>query len=670
MSLKLANLIYFLGSMVWSLSTFIVLLPDVKHYFYSKCVWKFNFNACDRFFGIEGAYRFTTSIVMFYIFLAVTTINCHSKIASRVHHSFWFFKVVLFALTNLVAFSIPFSRFLLEKLYEIFLYYTGFFMVAMFVLAVDSAHAFKLFWLRKARESMETPTCYLCTWLFILHLLTSFLFAISLDVLLTFVFFNNIQNCINTLLFAGINVCLCLICFCLSYFPTLQERHSSSHIIFASMFTIVTYVTWLALSDPENEFCNMYGTIFTGSILESAISFRSLISMAILFPPLCFLCFKGDTPSYIRSLISNANSTAESLHIYSSFHWTMAGASCHVIMSVTNYYEPVYTVLKPVSSTDKSMRTSVIYFEGYNRNRFIMLCIVSSFLPLLYGCLLTIRIIRDCLTQSRLKENENASKSKLDETTEEFIHVEVTREEALDLLKKGSNLHGLEQTEKSFEYLLLQCFYISSIKISFWLFPRNISQTYFNGRNGSNACTIISLIIGRFFSRSDIPYQNRGYLEDTWMNLFYASIKEGNILYDSIVEELGVLDLSIEEVNERLGTKLNILTVMPSLAVSFESDVKTATILYQLRQLVFLKRKQVVLFIHKRRTSSFLIYDDGNVIYTDSHAFGENGSLMIASTEHKLDNLVYFLKDTLGSNNNKLATLTAVVYEDRRRIGK
>merc|ERR1712224_230400 len=124
-----------------------------------------------------------------------------------------------------------------------------------------------------------------------------------------------------------------------------------------------------------------------------------------------------------------------------------------------------------------------------------------------------------------------------------------------------------------------------------------------------------------------VPVQQSGYLHDSWLNLFYSSIEEGNTLYDGLVKDLGVLDLSIEEVSDRLGSsRLNVESISPSLPVSFSDSVETATVLYQLRQVQMRKQKQVVLFIHRARTSAFLICADGTVLYADSHPFGDDGS--------------------------------------------
>ena len=110
--------------------------------------------------------------------------------------------------------------------------------------------------------------------------------------------------------------------------------------------------------------------------------------------------------------------------------------------------------------------------------------------------------------------------------------------------------------------------------------------------------------------------------------------------------------------------------VNASLPVSFDADIETVTIYYQLKELLMQHKKNVCLFIHKKRTASFLIYETGEVIYADSHAFGENGALLISADINTLSSLLEFLKLILGNDENRLATLTVIQYERRHANNK
>ena len=435
----------------------------------------------------------------------------------------------------------------------------------------------------------------------------------------------------------------------------------------------------------------MYGTIFTGSILESSTSFRSLASLTLTLPVLLVLCFKDSSPkSFVQSLIfeKSGNSIWWQCCDYFLFHIAMATASCFVLMSVTNFYEPVHSVVETSGTFKRGIKTSVVYFEGYNRFRFLMMCILSVLLPTCYLCILAFRVVVS-VYENWLKQREERLRERADESEEnggddndndkthstmksdEFLYIPISFADALKQLKSLrpdiTDKH-FQNADGDLRFILLQCFYVEGLNLTYWHFPRYISQTYFKGRNGSNACTVISMIIGRFFARSDLIYQNNGYLSSDWLNLFYTSIEDGNGFYDTLIKELGVLDLSIEEVQERIGPNLNVLHVFPSLPVSFEDEVETVTIYYQLKQLLQQRQRIVCLFIYKKRTSSFLIYQDGGIVYADSHAFGQNGALMMSAQEEDLQSFLDFLKELLSGNTmmNQLGTLTVIEYEQRK----
>ena len=679
---KTIYVLYLILTMSWSGITFTVLLPDVKNVLYSKCVWRFNFSVCNRFLGIEGAYRCILSIMLFYLTLSLVTINFHGNEMLWYVQDSIFVKIIFFIIAHIIGFIISFSRETMETLYNIFMFSSYMFIVLMYFILIDAAHAFRMLWLRRAKQTYE-PTCYFCTWLFVVHLTTAFLYAMSLDLFLAFFFFNDIELCKNTLLYLCFNVALCFICFVISSsFESLREKQASSQIIFGTVLFFVLFVTWLALSDPDNGDCDMYGTIFTGSLLDSSVNFRAIALLIVAAPSLLFLCFNESTDnggSFTWNLLTGEDIIFPDCLVVPRFHLIMATTCSYVLMAVTNYYEPVYSIIQTLGTEKRGHQTAVIYFEGENPLRFTTISILSSLLPVLYTILLIINITRKFIynRKEQFDEKKNVSQNGSSVFQEghsneyiEFLYVQMTRKEAVRrltrrLVQSAITLHNIDGSTNRF--LLLPCFYVHDASLSFWHFPKNMSQTYFNGRNGSNACTVIAVIIGRFFSRSQIEYQNSGYLGDDWVNLFHTAIEEGNRVYDGLVKQLGVLDLSIEEVHERLGGALNLAAVLPSLAVSFEADVKSVTILYQLEQLLSLRQKLVVLFIHNKRTSCFLVYDNGNIIYADSHSFGEDGALMISTHADSVSIMLDFLKDVLGNSGNRLATLTVLNYEERLR---
>ena len=675
MGVKVVKAIYIVLLLIWSSIQFVILIPDISDVLFKYCWSKLESGLCQNISGLHAGYRITLASLTFHVLLGILTIDsrCCPEFSNFIHTNCWLLKMPIFVAINILAFVIPLNEVAFHVMYYIYLFAAICFVPVMFVLSLDFSHAWKILWMRTAHERKEEPTCYLCTWLFAIHFVTSILYALIFDIFIAFFFFNPINQCVTTSSFLSINIFLCLIAATFSHFTLLKETKASSQIILSTMAFFVTYITWLALSDPENEPCNLRGTPFSGSKRSISVNFRSLSSCSLTIFCLAFLLFRNETVSFTYSLVKIDGRTDKLQFFgYSRFHLTLSFAACFLLMSMTNWYSPLCEV---AVNWDRGKLYHTIDLQEYNYYRFIALCSVSSFLPLSYIGLLVFGLCRRYLLKhprsSKVKDdssNDSYERFYLEVTNQDDSSIVTGYEEAVVKLRKTGKAVALSKQIQDVETMALPCFIIRETRLRFWHFPRHISQSYYGGRNGSNACTIIALIIGRLFSRSEIFMPPFGYLPETWINLYTASIVEGNALYDSILKEHGVLDLSIEEAVEHFGAKLNIKSIASPLPVTFESEIETVRVAYQLRRFVNLYKKQVILFIHRFRTGSFLIYPDGSIIFSDSHSYGEEGALLAWAPRSDVEMLTEFLKNVLGTNENKLATLTQIEYESRFKV--
>ena len=675
MGIKTVKAIYIAILLIWSSVQFVVLIPEISDALYRYCWNKLESQICRNITGLCAGYRITLASLTFHVLLSILTVNsnCCPAFSNFIHTNCWLLKIPIFVSINILAFVIPLNEVAFHVLYYIYLCAAILFIPVMFILSLDFSHAWKILWMRTAHERKEEPTCYMCTWLFVIHFVTSVLYAIIFDIYIAFFFFNPITKCITTVSFLSVNVFLCLIVITFSHFPLLTDTKASSQIILSTMAFFVTFFSWLALSDPENEPCNLFDTPFSGSKRTISLNFRSLSSCALVIFCLIFLLFRNESVSFTYSLVTIDGKTDEwQLLGFSRFHLTLSFAACFLLMSMTNWYSPLIEV---TLNWNNGKFYRITDLQEYNYYRFVAMCAVSSFLPLLYIGLLVFGLCRRYLLKHPIAKNTTEDSS---HDSYEKFYLEITNqdettavlgyEEAISRLRKVGNTVTLSKQTQSPETVAIPCFLIRETRMRFWHFPRHISQSYYGGRNGSNACTIIALIIGRLFSRSDIFMPPFGYLPETWINLYTTSIVEGNALYDKVLKDFGVLDLSIEEVAEQFGAKLNIKEIANPLPVTFESEIETVRVAFQLRRFVNLCKKQVIIFIHRFRTGSFLIYPDGSIIFSDSHSYGDEGALLAWAPRPDVEVLTEFLKHVLGTNENKLATLTPVEYESRFKI--
>ena len=66
-----------------------------------------------------------------------------------------------------------------------------------------------------------------------------------------------------------------------------------------------------------------------------------------------------------------------------------------------------------------------------------------------------------------------------------------------------------------------------------WEFPYNVSQSTFQGGNGSNACGIIALLIAQGIHLVNCDLDPSQVLPSVWVTLVCDSIKVGNAVYTS-----------------------------------------------------------------------------------------------------------------------------------------
>jgi len=74
-----------------------------------------------------------------------------------------------------------------------------------------------------------------------------------------------------------------------------------------------------------------------------------------------------------------------------------------------------------------------------------------------------------------------------------------------------------------------------------WFFPSQFSQSTLYGRNGSNACTFIALLLAKFYflHKSVLSLSQHMPLPLNWKNLFINCISLGNHIYDSVTTGIG-----------------------------------------------------------------------------------------------------------------------------------
>ena len=97
----------------------------------------------------------------------------------------------------------------------------------------------------------------------------------------------------------------------------------------------------------------------------------------------------------------------------------------------------------------------------------------------------------------------------------------------------------------------------SNGKIDIWYLPRDISQSTFNGHNGSNICSMISILISYLYSKKRLQMPETSIIPFEVLELVSGCIEFGNRMYLSIEEAVRLLLFSNMATAEPLPVKLN-----------------------------------------------------------------------------------------------------------------
>lgn len=162
-----------------------------------------------------------------------------------------------------------------------------------------------------------------------------------------------------------------------------------------------------------------------------------------------------------------------------------------------------------------------------------------------------------------------------------------------------------------------------------WVFPANISQSTIDGRNGSNACTVITMILGSVILHLDLPFPCAGPLSPLWCSLIEKSIRLGNKIYDDTNQ--GRRNLTPLEASFALRSIKNIHVDEP-LAVRLSDLHKPTQLAYQIERML-VEKKSAAAFVQGDRSFLIMTEENGYVLAVDTHTHmnGTRGAVIVSS---------------------------------------
>lgn len=704
-----------------------------------KCHIVFNKRACHEVVSFEIVHRVFLASALYHLFLTCSLLPNVQEFRELLHNRCWVFKLMVFTGFATASFFIPQQNNFIVYSSYIALFGASLFLVFQFCLAVDLAEASVI--LATTMKEQNRHRCKISPRIIkVMIILKSFeLFVVSFSLIGYIVVTTARQDCTWNDVFMALNLGACFVGFAISLHPRIRPNlHPAVIFLPCAVATFLSVLLMvIALSAQDNPECNFVASLLSAKNLPIGVNWRIIVATLTTHTVLFYACLRNEETLFTFGLLRGVNFTnethqetncqtkndAESPYSYPAFHFLMFTASLYMLTTMTNWYGPVINQFSRPSDHPVRLLTGLKFHWKPAQ----IVTMVMCFLPiLLYICLMLYAIMaKDSITlhsQTQYssmvqgKNFRNQISPPADEKCHDRSHKDVSKERdvyiseidfsvACKMLKSDfqgekEDFHASHITHV--DELAVKCKAIRETSMILYHFPREISQSSYGGRNGSNACTIIAVLISRAFCCSDITVPaiglsrkraqrtgdecnarateswkrptggesrdrespQTGNLSEDWINLLSNCIAEGNRLYDKLVnsKQQSVIYLSVEDVSEEFGSALHIENLGSSLPVSFISETETATVLFQLERLRRLdERRQAVIFIKDYRTGVFLFEKDGPVLFVDSHRYGSGGAVIICAC--LVNELVLLLAEIMHlASLEGLGTLTPVYF--------
>ena len=196
--------------------------------------------------------------------------------------------------------------------------------------------------------------------------------------------------------------------------------------------------------------------------------------------------------------------------------------------------------------------------------------------------------------------------------------------------------------------------------VSCWKFPKEISQGFYKGRNGSNACSLISILLGYALSFQKVPPPEcQSCIASAIVEVLCGCIEIGNRVYNFCRESLPSRYLSIQEAASVLEMWCT-MDVGDNLPVRLKDHHVMSTVSGQLKEAISSCNAFTAFLILNDKTSLFY-FTDSIVMYIDTHCHGPSGAVVLTAEEKELDS---FCTNVWELESNDETTYGNLVFVD------
>lgn len=176
--------------------------------------------------------------------------------------------------------------------------------------------------------------------------------------------------------------------------------------------------------------------------------------------------------------------------------------------------------------------------------------------------------------------------------------------------------------------------------ITEWILPNTLHQAQIAGRQGSNACTVISLLTGQHFLRGIIQIPETSTDLSQTIPIYCQLIHEGNQIYDSFNMPINQPNLQVREV---LRKSQSFQDIKQTLDMGFFFTIDIKRFLEQLIQQPDYTNSFVVLIVPPDKTL-VICFNRTLICAFDSHRHRHHGGVIATGLLNNIQDFVSYLE--------------------------
>ena len=197
--------------------------------------------------------------------------------------------------------------------------------------------------------------------------------------------------------------------------------------------------------------------------------------------------------------------------------------------------------------------------------------------------------------------------------------------------------------------------------ISYAFFPKDISQSTFEGRDGSSPCLFIDLLFTNTFIQLSMCIENPDRIPDEMHPLVFNSLRNGNAIYDRYNESFNGTIPDIDEACDFLLDEEVHVEIESVLEVYIHDDMPENQLHIQLQRLKEDLKYIGAVHITNYKSTVFIMDPHGGLLFMDSHRHEDKGLFLGWTREGNSEDMVSLVAPLINSDN-RVANLAIVSF--------